>query len=197
MRIEFVPKVLAVIADVDILSLKRGQTDVDPAVCVHLKVTQSNHTLHMLDKSLLETLYQKGQSSAKQQVLDGVPVVSEYASLTAMATHVGAIKWDDEQTGATLKIYQGVTGDEDITLRDCTVRKVKISPKEGGAVEYHLQVWTSDVDQDTIGALGVLKSLDREIELIPATPMEQSTIDDGEDDKKLTPADALEAAAKG
>lgn len=90
MRIEFVPKVLAVIADVDILSLKRGQTDVDPAVCVHLKVTQSNHTLHMLDKSL-----------------------------------------------------------------------------------------------------------DRDIELIAAEPVNQGTLDDGADDKQLTPAKALEKAAGG
>jgi len=199
MRIEFVPKVKATIVDIDIQSLKRGQTDVEPAVCLHLKITQANPTLKMLDKSLLGFLYQKGQNHAQQQVLDGVPVVSDYPSLSPAAVALGALSWDGEQTGASLKIYQGVTGDQDIALSECTVRKVKIDPKEGGAVDYHLQVWTSDVDQDVIGALGVLKSLDRDIELVAAEPVssKQRSIDDGAGDKQLTPAKALAKAAGG
>lgn len=197
MRIEFVPKVKATITDIDIQSLKRGQTDVEPAVCLHLKITQANHTLAMLGKNLLPFLYQKGMDHATQQVLEGVPVVSDYPSLSPEAVALGALSWDGEQTGATLKIYQGVTGDQDITLNDCTVRKVKIDPKEGGAVDYHLQVWTSDVDQETIGALGVLKSLDRDVELVAAEVAQQRTIDDGAGDKQLTPAKALEKAAGG
>ncbi|MGC4396028.1 hypothetical protein [Hydrogenophaga sp. T2] len=197
MRVQFIGKTKATIVDIDIQSLKRGQTDVEPAVCLHLKITQANGTLAMLDKNLLGFLYQKGLDHSQQQVLDGVPVVSDHPSLSPLAVALGALNWDGEQSGATLKIYQGVTGDQDISLGDCTVRKVKIDPKEGGAVDYHLQVWTSDVDQDTIGALGVLKSLDRDIELIAAEPVNQGTLDDGADDKQLTPAKALEKAAGG
>lgn len=199
MRIEFCGKTKATIVDIDIQSLKRGQTDVEPAVCLHLKVTQSNHTLKMLDKNLLGFLYQKGQSAATQATLDGVPVVSDHPSLSPIAVALGALNWDGEQTGSTLKIYQGVTGDQDIALADCTVRKVKIDPKEGGAVDFHLQVWTSDVDQEVIGALGVLKSLDRDIELVAAEPVnaKQRAIDDGAGDKQLTPAKALAKATGG
>lgn len=193
MRLEFIPKVKATISDIDIQSLKRGQTDVEPAVCLHLKITQANHTLAMLDKTLLPFLYQKGMDHSTQQVLDGVPVVSDYPSLSPAAVALGAIGWDGEQTGATLKIYQGVTGDEDITLHDCTVRKLKLDPKEGGAVDWSLQVWTSDVDQDVIGALGVLKSLDRDIELIAAKVVQDEI---GEADEN-TPEKALAGAVEG
>lgn len=64
-----------------------------------------------------------------------------------------------------------MTGDLDIALSDCTVRKVKVEPVEGGAVEWRFEVYTSDVDEHTIGALGVLKSLTRDIELVPAQPV--------------------------
>jgi hypothetical protein len=194
MRIEFVPKVKATIQDIDIQSLKRGQTDVEPAVCLHLKITQANNTLAMLDKALLPFLYQKGADHSKQQVLDGVPVVSEYPSLSPAAVSLGALGWDGEQTGATLKIYQGVTGDLDITLHDCTVRKVKIDAKEGGAVDWSLQIWSSDVDQDTLGALAVLKSLEREIELVAATVAQQGELDEAEEQ---TPEKALAGAVGG
>lgn len=91
MRVEFLGKTKATISDIDIQSLKRGQTDVEPAVCLHLKVTQSNHALKMLDKNLLGFLYQKGQSNATQQTLDGVPVVSDHPSLSAIAVALGAL----------------------------------------------------------------------------------------------------------
>lgn len=199
MRIEFAGKTKAVISDIDIQSLKMGQTDVKPAVCLTLKLTLANSTLGMLDPTLLNFLFEKGlPAAATQQVLDGVPVISDLPQLTDAAVKLGALHWDDEQTGATLKIYEGVTGDRDLTLGDCTVRKTKLEPKEGGAVEWRLEVYTSDVDQDTIGALCVLKSLTRDIELVAAQAVveKQRTIDDGKADKKLTPEKALEKSIK-
>jgi hypothetical protein len=199
MRIEFAGKHKAIISDIDIQSLKQGQTDVVPAVCITLKMTLANSTLSLLDSTLLQFLFEKGvPAAATQQVLDGVAVISDLPQLTDAAMALGALNWDGEQTGATLKIYQGVTGDQDIKLGDCTVRKVKIDPKEGGAVDWHLQVYTSDVDQETIGALGVLKSLTRDIELeaAQAVSSKQRSIDDGKDEKKLTPAQALAQSVK-
>jgi len=176
MRIEFTGKTKATIVDVDIQSLKQGQTDVKPAVALTLKLMRPNATLAMLDKNLLGFLFKKASTeAAKQATLDGVEVVSDLPSLTPLALALGALHWEGEQTGSTLVIYQGVTGDQDIKLGDCTVRKVKIDPKEGGAVEWTLQVYTSDVDQDTIGALGVLKSLERDIELTPAAVVNKQT----------------------
>jgi len=196
MRLSFVPKHKAVIADIDIQSLKQGQTDVVPAVCLTLKMTLANSTLNLLDPTLLPFLFEKGlPAAAQQQVLDGVPVVSDLPQLTDAAVALGSLHWEEEQTGATLKIYEGVTGDRDITLSDCTVRKLKLDPREGGAVDWRLEVYTSDVDQDTIGALAVLKSLTRDIELTAAeAASQQRTLDDS--DKKLTPAQALEKSVK-
>lgn len=198
MRIEITGKTKATIAAIDIQSLKMGQTDVVPAVCLHLKMTLANSTLSMLDKHLLNFLFRRNPKAATQQALDGVPVVSDLPELTDPAIAIGAINWAGEQTGSKLVIYQGVTGDQDIKLNDCTVRKVKIDPKEGGAVEWDLQVYTSDVDQETIGALGVLKSLTRDIELIAAKPVSarQRTLDEGTGKKKLSPEEALQKAVE-
>lgn len=195
MRIEFTGKTKATIADVDIQSLKQGQTDVKPAVALTLKLMRPNATLAMLDKNLLPFLFKKATAdAAKQATLDGVDVVSDLPSLTPLALALGALHWEGEQTGSTLVIYQGVTGDQDIELSDCTVRKVKIDPKEGGAVEWTYQVYTSDVDQETIGALGVLKSLERDIELTPATVVNKQA--DLADEKfKDTPEKALRRGA--
>lgn len=194
MRIEFIGKTKATITAIDIQSLKMGQTDVKPAVCLHLQLTLANNTLKMLDKHLLPFLFEKGTGkSDPQRALDGVDVLSDLPQLTDIAVKIGALHWEGEQTGCTLKIYQGVTGDHDIKLGDCTVRKIKIDPQEGGAVDWDLQVYTSDVDQDTIGALGVLKSLTRDIELEAAQPAsKQLTLNDGKGEKKLTPAQALQ-----
>lgn len=190
MRIEFTGKTKATIADVDIQSLKQGQTDVKPAVALTLKLMRPNATLAMLDKNLQAFLFKKASAdAAKQATLDGVDVVSDLPSLTPLALALGALHWEGEQTGSTLVIYQGVTGDQDIKLSDCTVRKVKIDPKEGGAVEWTFQVYTSDVDQDTIGALGVLKSLERDIELTPAAVASKQA--DLTDVNKDTPERAL------
>lgn len=199
MRIEFCGKTKATITAIDIQSLKQGQTDVVPAVCLHLKLTLANGTLKMLDKNLLPFLFEKGSGKGDpQRALDGVDVVSDLPQLTDIAVKIGALHWDGEQTGSTLTIYQGVTGDQDIKLADCTVRKIKIDPQEGGAVDWDLQVYTSDVDQETIGALGVLKSLTRDIELEAAQPVsaKQRTLDDGKAEKKLTPAQALQKSVQ-
>lgn len=121
--------------------------------------------------------------------------ISDYPALSPIAEALGALNWDGEQTGAKLRIYQGVTGDLDIALDDCTVRKVKIDPREGGAVDWKFEVYTSDVNQDTIGALGVLKSLERDIELIAAEPVKQRRIE--EKGEKNTPEKALAGAVGG
>lgn len=199
MRIEHIGKHKATITGIDIQSLKQGQTDVKPAVVLHIEQTLANSSLNMLDKSLLPFLFEKSTGKTeRQQVLDGVDVVSQFPQLTDAAVALGDLHWKGEQTGSTLKIYEGVTGDRDIKLSDCKVQKVKLSPSEGGAVVWSYQVYTSDVDQETIGALGVLKSLTRDIELEAAKPAsaKQRTLDDGKTEKKLTPADALAKSVK-
>ncbi len=166
MKFEIIGKTQATLADIDIQSLKKGQTEVVPAVALLFKLTLANMALTQLDKTLLPFLYAKASpGAAGQATLDGVAVVSDMPALTPAAVKIGTIGWDDEQTGCKLVIYQGATGHGDIRLKDCAVKVKKLDPKEGGTVDFYLSVYTADVDAETLGDLGVLKSHDLDIEL--------------------------------
>jgi ABC-type molybdate transport system permease subunit len=67
MRLELTRKTKATLVDIDIQSLKMGQTEVVPAVALAFKITLANSALGMLDKSLLTFLYAKGNSGAAAQ----------------------------------------------------------------------------------------------------------------------------------
>lgn len=190
MRLEFIGKKKFTIRDVDIQSLKLGQKDVKPAVALKVQTTQPNASLDMLDKALRSFLFMKG--NPKQHQLDEVEVVSDMPSLTESAMKLGALSWDGEQSGSTFTIHQGITGDQNITLKDCTVRKIKIAGKEGGSVEWTMVIYTADVDEETLGALAVLKSLDKDCELSAPTVQDQQELQPKKA-KRQTPEQALAA----
>lgn len=195
MRFEIIGKTKATLSDIDIQSLKKGQTEVVPAVALLFKLTLANQVLTQLDKTLLPFLYAKASpGAAAQGTLDGVTVVSDMPALTPAAVKIGTLGWDDEQTGAKVTIYQGATGAGDIRLKDCTVKVKKLDPKEGGTVDFYLSVYTADVDAETLGDLGVLKSHELDIELVGpqvATSNKQRSIPEG---SKVTP---IKSAKKG
>lgn len=197
MRFELVPKTKATLVDVDIQSVKVGQTDVNPAVALMFKTTRPNAALNMLDKSLLGFLFQRGSPGGqKQSTLDGVEVVSDMPALTPAAMKLGVLPWDEEQTGSKLSIYQGVTGDHDINLKDGTVEIKKIDPKEGGGVDLTFRFYTTAVDAEVMGELGVLKSHELDIELTAAQVVKQAKLEDdkpkgGKKADELTPEKAL------
>jgi hypothetical protein len=165
-RFELIGKSKATVVDIDIQAMKMGQVDVQPAVCLTLRVPRPNAALSMIDATLRDFLYANNAGKPKVQAqLEGVEVVSDKPNLTPAAEALGAIHWEYEQSGCSLKIYNGVSGHGDIKLKDGTVRKLKLEPKEGGTVDCTFQFYTSDVDAETIGELGVLKSLERDIEL--------------------------------
>jgi hypothetical protein len=164
-----------------------SQTDVKPAVCLTLKTPLPNAKLNMLDASLRAFLYENTGKSTGSLV--GIDAVSDLPNLTAAAIALGALDWEYEQTGCKLVIYTGATGHADIKLKDGTVRKIKVDCKEGGTVDHYWQFYTADVDEETIGALGVLKSLERDIELTaPEIISQQQQLPEGE---QLTPEKAL------
>lgn len=199
MNFQIIGKTKATLADIDIQSLKKGQTEVVPAVALTFKVTLANAALSMLDKSLLHFLYAKGSpGAAAQGTLEGVAVVSDMPALTPAAVKIGTIGWDDEQTGCKTSIYVGATGHGDIRLKDCTVKVKKIDPKEGGTVDFHLSVYTADVDAETLGDLGVLKSHDLDIELVgpEVAAGKQKNLDAGAD-KKVTPIKSVKKGGLG
>lgn len=202
MRFEYIGKTKAKLAGIEILSKKDGQTDLRPAVSVSLLVVQPNNTLNMLGPRVRQFFYQKTNKATEVQgTLDGVPMVSDLAQLTDEAKLLGSQscgKW--EQSGCTLRLYLGISGHQDITLRDGTVRKVNFACKEGGAVEWTFDVYTEDVDAETIGELGVLKNHDLDIELTaPELISAQKDVEDGAGKTKAKAAAAIkdkgEAAA--
>lgn len=202
MKFHFVPKVKATLRAIVILCVKKGQTDVEPAAELDILVTQPNSSLNMLDPSLLAFFFKKATQQEKQQgTLEGVQPVSDMAVLTEPGMKIGSFHWDGEQSGSTLKIYRGVTGDMDIILRSGTVKKIKVDAKEGGAVDWRFRFYTADVDADTLGALAVLKSQELDVELTAPEAASQQSIDE-DDDENLsdTPEQALaraEANTKG
>lgn len=192
MRFELTGKTKATLTDIDIQSLKKGQTEVVPAVALTLKVTLPNAKLAMLGKRLLGFFFEKSSpGDVQQQTLDGVEVISDMPALTLEAEAIGPISWGDEQTGCTLAIHQAVTM---ITLRDGTVKVKKITPKEGGACEFIVSFYTADVDAEVLGELGVLKSHDLDIELTLPEPLQQD-VEDDEQEQDAT--DAFIAGAQG
>lgn len=163
-RFELIGKKKSQIVAITILSEKVGQKDVKPAVCVSLTTSLSNkQALPMFSANLLAFLYEN--TGKNTGALEGIDVVSDVPNLTDEAVRLGALDWDYEQQGSTLKIYNGVSGHADIVLRSGTVQKIKLACNEGGTVDIHWQFYTNDVDEDTIGALGILKSLERDVEM--------------------------------
>ena len=197
MRFELLGKQKATLVDVDIQSLKKGQTEVVPAVALTFKVTMANNALNMISKTLLAFLYAKGSASAKAQgTLDGVDVISDMPTLTSEAENIGTLSWAPEQTGCKMAIYVGVSGDGDIRLKDGTVQIKKINPKEGGAVEFTISFYTADVDAETLGELGVLKSHELDIELTTPELISAKQQDLVTPVKKLTKDEQQAAAQK-
>lgn len=195
MRFDLIPKHRAKLANVKVEALKMGQTELKPAVTLRFKLTAANTILNKLDKTLRPFFYEKAGSPAKgQPTLDGVEPVSDLPQLTMAATKLGAFGWDDEQTGCTLKIYQGVTGDGDITLKEVTVNKVTVEPKEGGGVDISFDAYATDLDAETMGELAVLHQHEVDIELVLPEPLQQSLPGKG---SKETPESALAKSVKG
>lgn len=193
-RFELLGKHKSTITSIDILCLKLGQTDVKPALCISFKTPMPNsEVLPMFSANLLPFLYESNKNKpAAQATLEGVQVVSDVPNLTPEATALGAIDWEYEQSGCTLVVYEG---NSKRTLTGGTVRKIKLDPSEGGTVETGWQFYTAeDVDDDVIGHMGILKSLERDIELTaPEIISQQKNIEETEPE---TPEEAFARTEK-
>jgi hypothetical protein len=167
-------------------------------VCLHFKVTTSNHVLAMFDKTALQFLYTKNGVPATQQTLDGVDVISEFSQLTDAAKALGALSWAGEQTGCTLHIYHGIGDKPHITLRDGTTSKYKTDHHEGGTTDVYYRFYTTDLSAETLGELAVLKNHELDIELTLPEAISAAlpgTDDDGDDaDAPMSPEKAFSAA---
>lgn len=142
------------ITSVNPRSERHGPEELHPAVDLHISLTTGNNILTALDGKLLDALYTKNANADQggQQSLDGVEEVSNLPNLKFPL--MGALKWKKDLVGYTLTVQHGVGSD--IVLTGCKVNNFTIDPKEGGSVDLKLRVQSSDVDERTLGKLGLL-----------------------------------------
>jgi hypothetical protein len=194
-RFELIGKKRSTITAIDILSLKMGQTDVKPAICISFKTSMPNkEVLPMFSPKLLGLMYENtGNNTA---ALDGVQPVSDQPNLTLEAEALGALNYEYLQTGCKLIVYEG---NSKLSLTGGEVRKTKIDCQEGGTVDVYWQFYTGEkVDDEVIGHMGVLKSLERDVELTaPAVVSQQKRIEEAEEQDTPEKAAVRAHAAKG
>jgi hypothetical protein len=192
-RFELISKHKSTITNIDILSLKMGQVDVKPALCISFITSMPNkEVLPMFSKNLLAFLYENTGRGPTDLV--GVAPVTDIPNLTAEAAAIGAISWEYEQTGCQLTVYEG---NSKRVLTGGAVRKVKLDAKEGGTVDTYWQFYTAEnVDDEVIGHMGILKSLERDVELTAPeiVSAQKDLIEPAKKDARQTPAGALSAA---
>lgn len=142
------------ITSVNPRSERHGPEELHPAVDLHISLTTGNNILTALDGKLLDALYTKNANADQggQQSLDGVEEVSNLPNLKFPL--MGALKWKKDLIGYTLTVQHGVGSD--IVLKGCKVNGFTIDPKEGGSVDLKFRVQSSDVDERTLGKLGLL-----------------------------------------
>lgn len=142
------------ITSVNPRSERHGPEELHPAVDLHISLTTGNNILTALDGKLLDALYTKNANADQggQQNLEGVEEVSNLPNLKFPL--MGALKWKKDLIGYTLTVQHGVGSD--IVLKGCKVNNFTIAPKEGGSVDLKFRVQSSDVDERTLGKLGLL-----------------------------------------
>jgi hypothetical protein len=148
---------------------KHGDENVT-AVDLKLRLEASNDALTMFDGSLKSSLYYRSAAASDnpQPGLDGVPAVSELPNLRF--PKLGALRWDDEGTGYTLRIDHGLGGKSDLVLGDCAVNSFAIENKEGGTVILTFRLQCNKVDEKELGKLCTLIDSDIEATILAPEP---------------------------
>jgi hypothetical protein len=194
MRFELIGKTKAKFTKVQPFCIKLGQKDTRPAAQLRVMATVSNAILDKFSPGLREFLFEKAKGSEKvQKQLDGVEVISDLPNLREPGVKLGALHWDDEQTGCTLVIDRAI---DPIRLPDCKIDKFKIASRDGGSVQVFFTATTGEIDRDTAGDLLLMHQADVVIELTaPEIISQQQDLDDADQE---TPEEALaKTAGKG
>lgn len=203
MKFELIGKTRAKLCKVENQSKKMGQKELLPAIKIRIMATVPNTVLQMFDPSLRSFLYEKnGQGAKEQKQLEGVEVVTDLPQLKQTGVCLGALHWKAEQTGCKLTIDYGMGGQSNLKVSDCKVDNFKLVPKDGGTTQVFFTVFSTDVDRETLGDLGMLHQHDVQIELTaPEAVQEEIQEQPAETGKKKgkpapqTPEAALAEAA--
>jgi hypothetical protein len=193
MRLEFIGKTKGKITKVGGFTIKLGQKDTLPAAQMRVMAEAPNSILDKFTPGMREFLFEKAKGSEKtQKQLEGIEVVSDLPTLREPGAKLGALHWEDEQTGSTFIVDRAI---DPIRLPDCRASKFKIVPKDGGSVQVFFTLTTGEIDRETAGELLLLNKQDIMFELT-APQVHQRELDEPDDDE--APADtSTPPAAKG
>lgn len=164
----------AKLLDLIVLSQKNRQPDENPGAKLSVEITLTNDALAYFDGSLKSMLFCKlPKGLAPQPELDGIESASDKPNLTAIGQKVGALHWEQELTGYSLAIDQGLGGRRsNIEIEDCTLNNFRLHPKEGGSVLIKCDIESANVTETQFGKLAKLKSRDMQITLTPPEPVQ-------------------------
>lgn len=214
MRLEFIGKTKGKVTKIHGFTIKLGQKDTLPAAQIRVMATVSNTILDQFTPGMREWLFEKAKGSEKtQKQLEGVEVVSDMPNLREPGVKLGALHWDDEQTGCTFTVDRAI---DPIVVKDCKAGKFTIAAKDGGSVQVFFTLTTGELDRETAGNLLLLNKSDILFELTAAQVHQQGELEDEKpaaDDKggastppavksrrgggnPITPIAALKKAAK-
>ncbi len=198
MKFELIGKTKGKVTWVKGFTIKLGQKDKRPAAQMRLMATVSNTILDTFSAGMREFLFEKAKGSEKvQKQLEGVEVVSDLPNLREPGVKLGALHWEDEQTGCTITIDRAI---DPIVLKDCKVDNFKIAAKDGGSVQVFFTVTTGELDQDTSGSLLMLNQIEIMFELVGPAPLSAKQAQLTEEEQPLgdgnTPLKALQASTK-
>lgn len=183
MRLEFIGKTKGKVTNVTGYTIKLGQKDTRDAAQLRVMATVPNAVLDQFSPGMREFLFEKAKGSAKaQKQLEGVEVVSDLPSLREPGVKLGALHWDDEQTGCTFIVDRAI---QPIKLSDCKASGFKIVARDGGSVQVFFTLTTGEIDRDTAGDVLLLKSKEIMFELTAAQVLQKDIEDEkpGADDK--------------
>jgi hypothetical protein len=141
----------AVLKSVNPRSEKHGPDENVPAVDISLSFDASNELLSHFGSKLRDSLYYKANKA--QTEIDGVEATKPDLRNDCL---LGPMKIRYEGVGYGFHCDLGVTGDMHIDIEDVRVTKVRIDPKQGGTVNYSLQVQVTDPDPAVVGRLGTM-----------------------------------------
>lgn len=144
-----------------------------PAISLGFTVETANTILDRLSDTLRTALYTKASGQ------DGLPGVEETLPMLR-TTCMDSIAVDGSFDGWTLNVDHGIDESEPITFGGCKVDKFRVSPKQGGTVELHFRVGTSDIDAESLGLIGMKLGQDLSITLLaPKVPGAEKPKDGG------------------
>jgi len=123
-----------VISDVNPRAEKHGPEH-ELACDINLQMIGANDFLAFLNDDLKQALYCLDGTAQQPELLD------EPGHLPNLRfPEMSAFNWDYKGEGYTTTLHLGIDDNSDLTLYDCVLNKIKVTPKEGGSVQIDFKV---------------------------------------------------------